>query len=72
MVLFANYKTFVVNVDGQGAQKGKNKAQGGKRVMYTAHHCCWDAKNRYGLPEELPFEYAGIRHIIEPPGHRKR
>lgn len=68
MVLFANYKTFVVNVDGQGAQKGKNKAQGGKRVMYTAHHCCWDAKNRYGLPEELSFEYAGIRHIIEPSG----
>ena len=44
MVLFANYKTIVVNVDGQGAQKGKNKAQGGKRVMYTSHHPCWDAK----------------------------
>ncbi|MFT4107714.1 MAG: ATP-binding protein [Lacrimispora sp.] len=65
MVLFCNYKTMVVNVDGQGAQKGKNKAQGGKRVMYTAHHTCWDAKNRYGLPEELPFEYDAIRHIIE-------
>lgn len=65
MVLFANYKTFVVNVDGQGAQKGKNKAQGGKRVMYTTHHSCWDAKNRYGLPEELPFEYAQIRSVIE-------
>ena len=72
MVLFANYKTFVVNVDGKGAQKGKNKAQGGKRVMYTAHHCCWDAKNRYGLPEELPFEYAGIRHIIEPSGEPEK
>lgn len=66
MVLFANYKTIVVNVDGQGAQKGKNKAQGGKRVMYTSHHPCWDAKNRYGLPEELPFEYQAIAHIIEP------
>ena len=66
MVLFANYKTFVVNVDGQGVQKGKNKAQGGKRVMYTAHHPCWDAKNRYGLPEELPFDYGEIAHIIEP------
>lgn len=64
-VLFANYKTIVVNVDGQGAQKGKNKAQGGARVMYTSHHPCWDAKNRYGLPEEMPFEYAGIAHIIE-------
>lgn len=65
MVLFANYKTFVVNVDGQGAQKGKNKAQGGKRVMYTTHHSCWDAKNRYGLADEVPFEYETIRHIIE-------
>lgn len=65
MLLFANYKTLVYNVDGQGAQKGKNKAQGGRRVMYTSHHPCWDAKNRYGLPEELPFEYASIRHIIE-------
>lgn len=68
MVLFANYKTFVVNVDGQGAQKGKNKAQGGKRVMYTTHHSCWDAKNRYGLPDELPFEYEGIRSVIESSG----
>lgn len=68
MVLFANYKTIVVNVDGQGTQKGKNKAQGGKRVMYTSHHPCWDAKNRYGLPEEVPFEYASIRSIIEPAG----
>ena len=68
MVLFANYKTIVVNVDGQGAQKGRNKAQGGKRVMYTSHHPCWDAKNRYGLPEELPFTYEAIRHIIEAAG----
>lgn len=64
MVLFCNYKTFVTNVDGQGAQKGKNKAQGGKRVMYTSHHPCWDAKNRYGLQEEVPFDYASIAHII--------
>ncbi|HRC67590.1 MAG TPA: ATP-binding protein, partial [Bacteroidales bacterium] len=43
IVLFANYKTYVVNVDGQGAEKGTNKARGGKRVMYTTHHPCWDA-----------------------------
>jgi hypothetical protein len=64
MVLFANYKTYVVNVDGQGVQKGKNKAQGGKRVMYTTHHNCWDAKNRDGLAEELPFDYKEISHCI--------
>lgn len=58
MVLFANYKTHVVKVD------GKNKAQGGQRVMYTTHHSCWDAKNRYSLPDEVPFEYGSIAHIF--------
>ena len=67
MVLFANYKVNVVNVDNQGATKGKNKAQGGRRVMYTTHTPFWDAKNRYGLPEELPLDYEQIRHIIEDP-----
>lgn len=65
MVIFANYKTIVVNVDGKGATKGKNKAQGGKRVMYTAHHSCWDAKNRFGLPEEADFSYEVVRGVIE-------
>lgn len=65
MVLFANYKTIVINVDGQGAAKGKNKAQGGKRVMYTTHHNCWDAKNRYGLEDEVPFDFASIAHIFK-------
>ena len=61
MVLFANYKTFSVAVDDKGK---KHKAQGGKRVLYTSHNPCWDAKNRDGLPEELPFEYAAIAHCI--------
>lgn len=64
MVLFANYKTTVVNVDGQGANKGKNKAQGGKRVMFTTHHPCWDAKNRHNLPLELPFDFQQIVHCL--------
>lgn len=62
MLLFCNYKTISVAVDDKGK---KNKAQGGRRVMYTSHHPCWDAKNRYGLPEEVPFEYESIAHIIE-------
>lgn len=62
MLLFANYKTYSVAIDDKGK---KHKAQGGKRVMYTAHHPCWDAKNRYGLEDELPFDYAEIAAIIE-------
>lgn len=65
MVLFANYKTTVVNVDGQGAEKGKNKVQGGKRVMYTTHHPCWDAKNRHELENELPFDFSKISSLFQ-------
>lgn len=64
-VFFANYKINVINVDKQGAAKGKNKAQGGRRVMYTNHTPFWDAKNRYGFPEELPFNYDSIKDVIE-------
>lgn len=64
MVLFANYKTTVINIDNQGAAKGKNKVQGGKRVMYTTHHSCWDAKNRHNLAPELPFDFKEIAHCL--------
>lgn len=64
MILFANYKTYVVNVDGQGATKGINKVQGGQRVMFTTHHPCWDAKNRHDLLPELPFDFDEIKHCI--------
>ena len=62
MLLFANYKIRSVAVDEKGQ---KRKAQGGQRVIYTTHHPCWDAKNRYGLPEEMDFDYQCIAHIIE-------
>ena len=61
MLLFANYKTLSVATDKDGK---KHKAQGGTRVMYTSHHPCWDAKNRFGLPDEVPFDYSYIAPII--------
>ncbi|WP_276774123.1 ATP-binding protein [Ruminococcus champanellensis] len=61
MVLFARYKTYAVAADKDGK---KLKARGGERVMCTTHNPCWDAKNRFGLPDELPFEYAQIAHIF--------
>ena len=41
------------------------KAQGGReRVMYSTHSAAWDAKNRYGLPDELPMEYDQIETLF--------
>lgn len=58
-VLFINYKTYVEKTDGN-----KRKASGGRRVMYTSHHPCWDAKNRWELPEECDFDYSVIAPFI--------
>ena len=58
-VFFLNYKVRIVEVD------KKKKAQGGARVMYTSHTPFWDAKNRYGLPEEMPLDYEKIRYLFE-------
>lgn len=61
LLLFASYKTISVATD----EKGKKfKAQGGRRVMYTTHHPCWDAKNRLGLPEEMPLDFAALAPYI--------
>ena len=59
MVLFATYKTIILTTDA-----GKGKAQGGERVIYTTHHPAWDAKNRFGLPDEIPMKFTAIEHIF--------
>lgn len=62
MVLFCNYKTLVVT-----DKNGRGKAQGGRRMMYTSHTPYWDAKNRHGLPPELPMEWGAIAQLFGTP-----
>ena len=60
LLLFCNFKVLVVE-----GTDGKVKAQGGReRVMYATHSAAWDAKNRYGLPDELPMEYDQIETLF--------
>lgn len=59
LLLFCNYQTFVFTTENKS-----QKAQGGKRVMYTSHHPCWDAKNRAGLPDVLDLDYRHIAHLF--------
>ena len=58
ILLFLNYKTFVVTTE-----SNSHKAQGGKRVMFTSHNPVYDAKNRHGLPDELPLSFEPIAFI---------
>lgn len=59
MVLFANFETLIVRDN-----NGKARAQGNKRIMFTTHHSCWDAKNRVGLNDKLDFDFKEIEHIF--------
>ena len=60
MVLFCNYKTTVIT----DSKTNSKKASGGKRVMYATHHPCWDAKNRFGLPEVMEMSFEQIAPIF--------
>lgn len=61
VVLFCNYKTTVVS----DPKTKSKKATGGSRVMYSTHHPCWDAKNRYGLPDEMEMDFAPIASLFD-------
>ena len=69
LLLFANYKTYVI----EDSKTKTKKATGGQmRVMYTTHSATRDAKNRHGLPDELPFEFSSIAHIFTPMSNSKQ
>jgi hypothetical protein len=63
MLLFCNFKTKLV----EGAD-GRVKATGGKeRVMYAERSGAWDAKNRFGLPEEMPMAIEQLARVFAGP-----
>ena len=58
-LLFCTYKIFVVTTE-----TNSKKAQGGKRVIYTTHSPTYDAKNRFGLKDELDLDFKEISHLF--------
>ena len=58
-LLFANYKILVVTTD-----NNTKKATGGARRIFTTHSPCWDAKNRFGLKDELDMNFKEIAHLF--------
>lgn len=64
-VLFANYETLVD--DSSGRAKGIST---GKRVVQTQRTAAWDAKNRYGFPEQMPLAWKEFAGAIA--AHRKQ
>lgn len=61
LLLFCNYQ-FIVSEDGNGKAKARGQ---GKRMMYTTHRPTYDAKNRYGLADELPMSFEPLKEIFQ-------
>lgn len=61
LMLFVNYRTDIVTDQDGKTKKGRG---GQKRIMYANHSACWDAKNRFGLPDEMPFDFDLIAHLF--------
>lgn len=60
-VLFARFQVFAHKGKGQMKAKGIG---GQERVVHTTHSAGWDAKNRYGLPEEMELDMRSILEAI--------
>ena len=60
MLLFANFKADVMK-----GEDGKYHTTGGKqRRMYASHTAAYDAKNRLGLDDELPFDFDAVKDAL--------
>ena len=60
LILFANYVTKVAE-----NESGKKRGVGGReRVLFTTHAAAYDAKNRHGLEEKLPFAFDSIARVF--------
>ena len=60
IVLFANFVTKVAEKD-----NGKMRGVGGKeRVLFATHTAAYDAKNRHGLPDKLPFSMDALAPVF--------
>lgn len=67
-VLFCNYKTVVIKETDKDGKVTKARATGGRnRTIFATHAATWDAKNRWGLPDELPMEWERIAPFVPVP-----
>lgn len=60
ILLFMNYRVTVIEENGRSKARGK-----GERMMYASHRPTYDAKNRYGLPDEMPLSFEPLKEIYE-------
>lgn len=58
-LLFLNFKILVVT-----DPNNVKKATGGKRTLYCNHSAVFDAKNHFGLKDEIDLDFKNIAHLF--------
>lgn len=64
-VLFANYRTYIRKEDVGFNKKVARGVGTGERLLFTQEKPAYLAKNRYGLPEELPMSWDALQAAIQ-------
>ena len=62
-VLFANYETYAVKEKDTRRVRGVDN--NGARIVRTERRAAYDAKNRYGLPEQMPLSWDEFMKGVE-------
>lgn len=63
-ILFAQDDSYLTTV-GTGFKERKVAKGNGSRIMFTQHRPAHDAKNRFGLPLQMPLDHTQYRQAIE-------
>lgn len=63
-LLFANYRTHVVKDSGKFNSERARAVGKGERILHTEERPAFWAKNRYGLPPELPLSWEAFQSAI--------
>ena len=60
ILIFMNYEVMVIEENGRAKAKGQ-----AKRRMHANHKPTYDAKNRYGLPDDMELSFEPLRAVYE-------
>lgn len=62
-LLFATFETTTEKAGGGKNAKSKGQSSG-KRIAYTEYRAGWQAKNRHGMPPQIPFTWEAFAEYL--------
>jgi hypothetical protein len=64
LVGFANYKINIRKTEGNFGKSQTRAVGNGERLLHVTELPAWQAKNRYGINDALPMDWASLQSVI--------